>query len=250
MKQLVTPTPIIPCQGGWCLQYVRQAFGLPAKYGSATEAWEKSTSQHRDWNFPSGNWVPVWYGIAEEPLGHVVLLAPDGRVYSTSDYSGWPVIHDSLADLEAYYAYYGLTLKYRGWTEDVASYAVLGPATINSDSVITAQDIEEFLMGLSQAKQEMIANRIEKYLDSPVSAVPGKVMEQPVVHQGTHSFKAELVYTRQAVIALTSLVAQMSKNPNLTAEQIKAAVQEGLDESTVSVDINVLGKAPTPQVEQ
>lgn len=137
MKQLITPTPWIPAVGGWCLQYVRQAAGLPARYGSATEAWENSKSQHRDRNFPPGLWTPVWYALDTTPLGHVVWRAPDGRVYSTSDYSGWPRIHADLADLEAFYAAYGMTLIYRGWTEDVAGYAVMKPEAINVSSTPT-----------------------------------------------------------------------------------------------------------------
>lgn len=244
MKQLITPTPIIPCKGGWCLQYVRQAFGLPARYNDATEAWNKSTSKHQDRNFPPGLWTPVWYGIKENPLGHVVLHAPDGRVYSTSDYSGWPVIHNSLADLEAFYAHYKLTLQYRGWTEDVAGYAVLGGSSINVESADTIE--EDFLMALTA--KEAIA-RIERYLDSPISAVPGKVMEQPVTHGGTHSFKAELVKTRQQVIALSSLVAQLAKNPNLTAEQITAAVKVGMENSVVDIDIDDIDIKITGKIE-
>ncbi|QED11502.1 membrane associated protein [Arthrobacter phage Qui] len=245
MKQLITPTPIIPAQGGWCLQYVRQAYGLPARYASATEAWDKSTSKHRDRNFPAGLWTPVWYGIAENPLGHVVLLAPDGSCYSTSDYSGWPVHHNSLADLESFYAYYNLTLQYRGWTEDVAGYAVIGGTSINANS-ITKADVEEFLMALPQAKQEMIADRIERYLNAPISNVANAVMEAEVVHGGSHSFKTEVVLIRKQVIALSGLVAQLAKNPNLTAEQITKAVQEGMENAVVDVDITVSGK-PTPE---
>jgi hypothetical protein len=248
MKQLVTPTPIIPCVGGWCLQYVRQAFNLPARYDDATEAWNKSTSKHMDRNFPPGLWTPVWYGIVENPLGHVVLHAPDGRVYSTSDYSGWPVIHNSLADLEAFYAYYGLTLQYRGWTEDVAGYAVLGGSTINVES--TTKKEEDFFMALTAS--EAIA-RIERYLDSPISAIPEKVMESPVTHGGTHSFRTELVKTRQQVIALSGLVAQLAKNPNLTAEQITDAIKVGMQDAVIDVDVNIAGridptKVPNPTV--
>lgn len=243
MKQLITPTPIIPATGGWCLQYVRQAFGLPARYNDATEAWEKSTSKHRDRNFPPGNWTPVWYGIAENPLGHVVLLAPDMTVYSTSDYSGWPFHHNSLEALEAFYAYYDLTLQYRGWTEDVAGYAVLGKTDINVDS-ITSTDIEDFLMALPKERQEMVADRIEKYLNAPIAAIPEKVMESPVTHGGTHSFRTELVKTRQAVLALTNLVIESNKNPNLTADQITAAIKKGLEDSTIDIDVTVGGVAP------
>lgn len=161
MKQTITPTPIIPATGGWCLQYVRQAFGLPAKYASATEAWEQSTSKHRDRNFPAGLWVPVWYGIDVEPLGHVVLLAPDGSCYSTSDYSGWPVHHASLEALEEFYAKYGMILQYRGWTEDVASYTVIEPTTTNKGLFVT----------LKQEDENLILDRNKKYIDAPTSKV-------------------------------------------------------------------------------
>jgi hypothetical protein len=145
MIQLITPNPDIACEPGWCLQYVRQAFGLPGKYGSATEAWEKSTSQHRDRNFPSGVWHPVWYGLVNEPLGHVVLRAPDGSVYSTSDLGNTPHHHPDLADLEAFYAYYGMTLTYRGWTEDVASYPVITKGVLMA---LTDNEQDELLAGV------------------------------------------------------------------------------------------------------
>jgi len=242
MKQLVNPVPMIPCVGGWCLQYVREAFRLPIKYGSATEAWNMSKSQHRDRNFPPGLWLPVWYGIDQEPLGHVVLRSPEGKVYSTSDYSGWPVIHDSLEALESFYAYYGMTLRYRGWTEDVASYAVVGNSTINVESTTTTK-ADDFLMALT-ASQAL--DRIERYLDAPVSAVPNKVMEQTVVHGGSHSFKTEVVLIRKQVIALSGLVAQLAKNPNLDADQIAAAVRKGMEEAVVDVAITVNDKPIPP----
>lgn len=242
MKQLISPVPWIPCIGGWCLQYVREAFRLPAKYWSATEAWEKSTSQHRDRNFPPGVWLPVWYGIDQEPLGHVVLRSPDGRVYSTSDYSGWPVIHNSLEDLEEFYAAYGMTLRYRGWTEDVASYAVVGKSTINVESTTTTKE-DDFLMTLTSS--EALA-RIERYLDAPVSSIPNKVMEQPVIHGGTHSFKAELVLTRKAVIALSALVAQSAKNPDITIEEIQKVVDNALEKAVIDVDVNLNGNIIPP----
>jgi hypothetical protein len=124
--QLVKPNPNIPAEEGMCLQYVRQAFGLPLRYGSATEAWEKSTSPHRDRNFPKGVWFPVWWALDKNVNGHVALVAPDGRVYSTSNLNPNPVkVHPNLADVEAYYARYNMTLTYRGWSEDVAGFPVI-----------------------------------------------------------------------------------------------------------------------------
>lgn len=125
--QKITPNPNIDCKPGWCLEYVRRTFGQDAVpgYGTATAAWENSKTQHRDRNFPAGVAVPVYYGLANEPAGHIVLRMPDGSVYSTSDLKNVPHHHPNLADLEAYYAYYGMPLTYRGWTEDVQGTPVI-----------------------------------------------------------------------------------------------------------------------------
>lgn len=149
--QVLTPNPNIPCWPGWCLQYVNDAFGVPAVYGSATDAWIASGTQHRDRDFPSGVWVPVWYSLDTTPLGHVVLLAPDGSVYSTSDLSNTPHHHPDLADLEAYYAKYGMTLTYRGWTEDVEGTHVIAGGALSYQATII---IQELLVELSEYKGE------------------------------------------------------------------------------------------------
>jgi hypothetical protein len=158
MIQLVTPNPHIPCKPGWCLAYVNEAFGVAKRYGSATAAWNGSKTQHRDRNFPPGVWVPVWYGLVDEPLGHVVLLAPDGSCYSTSDLSNKPYHHPNLAHLEAFYAYYGMTLTYRGWTEDVEDTPVVSNDGINYSGTITpASEEDDPLAGFSREELVQIA---------------------------------------------------------------------------------------------
>jgi hypothetical protein len=153
MRQLITPNPNIPCQPGWCLQYVRQAFNLPAAYPTATAAWEASSSKHRDRNFPGGVWVPVWFSLANEPAGHVALMAPDGSVYSTSDLGTVPHQHLDLSDLMNYYARYGMTLTYLGWTEDVAGYPVMTSLTLASQGDVIEGDI---FMALTDAEQKRL----------------------------------------------------------------------------------------------
>jgi hypothetical protein len=153
MRQLITPNPNIPCQPGWCLQYVRQAFNLPAAYPTATAAWEASSSKHRDRNFPKGVWLPVWFSLANEPAGHVALMAPDGSVYSTSDYANVPHHHLDLSDLMNYYARYDMTLIYLGWTEDVAGYPVMTSLTLASQGDVIEGD---FLMALTDAEQKRL----------------------------------------------------------------------------------------------
>lgn len=163
--QTITPDPDIACQPGWCLQYVRQTFGLPARYASATEAWENSASQHTGLDFPDGVWVAVWFGIETVPEGHVVLRAPDGSIYSTSDNSTVPHHHPSLSDLIGYYSRYGLPLTYRGWTEDVAGTPVItaDTGTINFESAaITPTASEEDDMS---AAAELDVSRVRQILE-------------------------------------------------------------------------------------
>jgi hypothetical protein len=127
-RQYKIPNPNIPCTAGWCLQYVRQAFGLPAKYPTADAAWEGSRFKHRDQAFPAGVWVPLWFDVRGVPAGHVVLRAPDGRIYSTTALGRTTAtIHPNMADLMRVYAGAGLPLTYLGWTEDVAGFTVVKP---------------------------------------------------------------------------------------------------------------------------
>ncbi|MBT2537186.1 hypothetical protein [Arthrobacter sp. ISL-69] len=164
MRQLITPNPDIPCKPGWCLAYVNEAFGVPKRFGSATDAWFGSTTQHRNRNFPAGVWTPVWYGLDTTPLGHVVLLAPDGSVYSTSDLTNTPHHHPHLADLEAYYAYYGMTLTYRGWTEDVEGTPVIGGDGLAYMGETITPTSEEDDMAYTPAElKQLVAEGVQDY---------------------------------------------------------------------------------------
>ncbi|ATW59947.1 hypothetical protein SEA_WALTZ_70 [Arthrobacter phage Waltz] len=142
MDQLVTPNPNIPCTPGYCLQYTREAFGIPkGVYPSATSGWANAKYRHPGELPPSGVWTPLWFSMTKEPLGHVVVGAPDGSVYSTSDPSSTPHHHPSLADLMGYYAYWGLPLTYLGWSEDVENVRVVQPTA-------TYTDDQKFLLDL------------------------------------------------------------------------------------------------------
>ena len=175
--QLIQPNPNIYCQPGWCLAYVNEAFGVRKVYGTATAAWFGSTSQHKDRNFPQGVWVPVWYALDTEPAGHVVLRAPDGSVYSTSDLTNTPHHHPNLEDLEAYYAYYGMKLTYRGWTEDVEGTRVISLDGINYSG--TTINTGGFLVALNDEAQENIYRAIGR-LDKAVAEIYARVFGRDV----------------------------------------------------------------------
>jgi hypothetical protein len=182
MEQLITPNPHIPCRPGWCLAYVNEAFGVPKKYGGATAAWYGSATKHADRNFPAGCWVPVWYALANEPNGHVVLLAPDGSCYSTSDPSTTPHHHPSLADLEWYYAHYGMPLTYRGWTEDVEDTPVVTSGGLSAQGDITL--VQEDDMPITQDDANLIADTLlgRQWQNKP-NAVLGELLNE---YRGQH----------------------------------------------------------------
>lgn len=169
--QTVTPNPDIPCQPGWCLQYVRQTYGLNGVHPTATAAWEASLTQHRDRDFPEGCWVPVWYGLDNEPAGHVVLRAPNGNVYSTSDLGSTPHLHPDLGDLERYYAYYGMALTYRGWTEDIEDVAVIANFGIAVEGAITQTQEDD--MPITAEDAALIAGHVWNF-DYQVDGRPAK----------------------------------------------------------------------------
>lgn len=139
--QVVTPNPEVPCKPRWCLTYVDNAFNLAAhgkskNYPTAISAWNASTSQHRDRNFPADRWVPVWFTLKNEPAGHVAILAPDGAVWSSSHpTSNKPVRHGSLNEIISYYGSLGLT--YIGWTEDVGGVKVIKQEGGDMEDIIT-----------------------------------------------------------------------------------------------------------------
>lgn len=212
--QTVTPNPNIPCQPGWCLQYVRQAYSLPARYASATEAWNNSPSQHRDRNFPEGVWVPVWFSLANEPAGHVALMAPDGSVYSTSDYANVPHHHLDLSDLMNYYARYDMTLTYLGWSEDVAGYPVITSAGITAQGeIITPQEDE-----LSQVDVERIINEITANVEA----------KHLVTRQAVNDARDSVNFNTQQQVEAVGRVTQQLIVDNASPADIAASIPAGI----------------------
>lgn len=239
--QLITPNPDIAAEEGMCLQYVRQTFGLPARYASATEAWNNSPSQHTDRNYPQGVWFPVWWGLDKNVNGHVALVAPSGRVYSTSDLDPSPLhVHVSVADVEAYYAHYGMTLSYRGWTEDVAGTPVISlDGTISYEGTITTQEEDVANTDLSLQENSLkvltdnktingslsVTEALEQIL-SQVQGIPDQVLF------GKRVDGRNIVDTgRQGLANDAAILAALSgikAGNSITAADIAAAVPTGI----------------------
>lgn len=117
---------------GWCLRFVREAFGIPATsgYGSAKAAWDKTKSRRLDLNPPPG--VPVWWDILSGKnavYDHVAISLGGGVVRSTSVSGGNPG-NVRLSDLTARWG-----MRYLGWSEDLLGRRVWAPPP---PSIVTA----------------------------------------------------------------------------------------------------------------
>lgn len=124
--QLRQPNVNKPCTPGWCLVYVQDVFGIPAKQPSALADWQANTFNHADQNFPEGVAVPVWFSGKSGQLqqyGHVAVRMADGSVWSASHPTLRTPMH--FASIDALNAYYSNQLIYLGWTEDVEDVRVI-----------------------------------------------------------------------------------------------------------------------------
>jgi hypothetical protein len=130
--QILTPTPVIPSTPGWCLMYVREAFGVTRPvYLTAWDSWVGSKTKHMDKYFPAGVAVPLYFAMEGVPAGHVVLRLADGTIFSTTEAEAdRPTRHPNLDHLMGVYARAGLPLTYLGWTEDIEDTPVIS-TTIN-----------------------------------------------------------------------------------------------------------------------
>ncbi len=106
-----------------CLQYVRLAYDVPAKYPSAISAWNNAKKRHGSLsNAPDG--APVFLSHPKSKYGHVALLKRIGGVLhlrTTNSAVGRPVTQT----LDLWTKQYGYTLL--GWTEDLNGVDVAKP---------------------------------------------------------------------------------------------------------------------------
>ncbi len=143
-----------------CLDNVRRGYGIPAKYGSAWEAW-LHTQQHPDRNIPMGLAVPLYYsytatidGVTDN-FGHINTLLPDGRVWSDGKY---------YANLDAYLANH--TPKYVGWGESVNDVKVITGENMNPST----QNVLDFFKAFRN-KTDLTPTEIKYYTDRPFAVL-------------------------------------------------------------------------------
>jgi hypothetical protein len=113
----------ISATGGWCLQYVRQAFGMPVLQPDATAAWNSNDFPRRTGQPPAGITVPVYFSLGSTPQGHVAIRLDDLKVASSTkagtQKTGY--LHPNIQDLINMYAKYNKGCTYLGWKEGMGT---------------------------------------------------------------------------------------------------------------------------------
>lgn len=108
---------------GYCLQFVRECFAIPAVYASAIDAWNGSKTKHPgDRNPPRA--VPLFF-TTPSVYDHIVFLGDPGEIITTfnADVRRYTSSTTSGA-IDAIIRDFGPG-SYLGWTEDLNGYRVL-----------------------------------------------------------------------------------------------------------------------------
>lgn len=125
---------------GWCEKFVRECFGFPARYPSATLAWNATKRRHSDiTRAPAG--VPIFWELhranKNHGLGHVALSVGNGNCITTSYGPGGAIAQVGIAKLTADWG-----MSIRGWTEDYHGKTVWkGQAPGNGRHVVADRTI-------------------------------------------------------------------------------------------------------------
>lgn len=117
--QLKSPNLNIVGAEGLCLVYVREVFGVAAKYPTAEAGWDNADYKHIGETPPPDVAAPVWFNW--ESSGHVAVSVPGKGIYSTTA-QGDKV----FGNVQECAEYVGAT--YLGWSEDVNGVRVCEPS--------------------------------------------------------------------------------------------------------------------------
>lgn len=175
-QQITNPNLNITYTGGWCLKAVRDAFGIGARYATATDDWN-SGNQHKE-QPPGGLSVPVYFSLGTEPAGHVAIHLPDGKVAS-STLSGThkPLyIHPNMADMIRIYAKANRSCTYLGWSEEVNNV----PVVRKEEPEMTRRDIikQNFITVFERWPTPAEEARLDAMPGEPYSVVQQYAAEQ------------------------------------------------------------------------
>jgi hypothetical protein len=117
-EQLRTFIPSVTAPAGDCLIYSREAFGIPAKFPTATSGWDNAVYKHEGETPPSNISVPVWFSYSG-PDGHVAVWV-NGVIHSTSARG-----MQTFNSIQALIDWMNEGFVYLGWSEDIDGVSVV-----------------------------------------------------------------------------------------------------------------------------
>lgn len=109
---------------GFCLRYVRTAYGVAPRFLSAAEAWRKAEFKHpvtSGMQVPRG--APVYWTGGSQGFGHIAIAAGNGTCWSTDAGGEGVVAKVKIDDLTANWG-----IDFKGWAEDVNAVRVFDAA--------------------------------------------------------------------------------------------------------------------------
>lgn len=136
---------------GYCLQQVRQWWGIGPKYGSAISAWYGARYKHRNSSAPRG--AAVFYSGGR--YGHVAFSLGNGYVRST-DVAGRGRV--GTVPINWFARNWGYNLL--GWTEDLNGVKLpLGSTSTSSGTTLPKVDLSA-AQGAARTNPPMSTNRV------------------------------------------------------------------------------------------
>lgn len=100
---------------GFCLKYVRTAYGVAPRFVSAAEAWRNAQFKHpvgSGMQVPRG--APVYWTGGSQGFGHIAIATGNGACWSTDAGGSGKVAKVKIDDLTAKWG-----IDFKGWAEDV-----------------------------------------------------------------------------------------------------------------------------------
>lgn len=177
MTQLIQPDLTVVAPAGMCLNYAQKVYHVPHKYDSAWANWEASPTKHTD-AIPTDVAVPCWFSYSAriagiyKNWGHVVVSVPGKGFYSSpyADRIGFDVLK-SIAEIERKYSIGG-TVKYVGWTEDIADVKVVEGDDMKANKTILTKLWVGYGMGTYPAADSYL-----NHWDGSEMGVDGDVLD-------------------------------------------------------------------------
>lgn len=217
----------VPCTPGYCLTYVQDVFGIPAKKPSAIADWNANTYNHANSVFPAGVAVPVWFtgrSGALKQYGHVAVRMADGSVWSCSHPTNKTPMH--FASIQALNNYYSGQLIYLGWTEDVEEVVVAKEVTASQGGeMITSKGLEAVFLAYLGRKPDAgaVSHYVGKYaVDFVVDDV--RKSAEAAQHAKNVTAQASQVVDLQKQIAALKASGGTSTDADKKLADLKAAL--------------------------